>query len=167
MNSKMNALKIIGLYFLSAFLGAVFLYEVLKYVLPEGYVFFIDYKMIPYHYLYSYQYLALLAFFYSVILFLMSNLFPQRHFFFIYISSIMVTVFICSPLGGLLWVLHDMQAGYFLTGERLQEYFLWGAKEGFLVGWKMIIFSMPYNIILFIGLYFVSVLIWKRGVRNV
>ena len=57
----------------------------------------------------------------------------------------MATPLLASPLGGMLWHLHDMLAGYFPDswGQKLMD----GAGEGIMIGWLIILMSVPYNAI--------------------
>ena len=63
------------------------------------------------------------------------------------IAAIVLTVVIASVPGGILWKIHDMQAGYFPPGVRFWDDLLWGAKEGLLIGWLVIVASIPYNLL--------------------
>ena len=58
-----------------------------------------------------------------------------------------LTIIAASVPGGILWKIHDMQAGYFTEGARFWRDLWWGAKEGLLVGWFVILISIPYNLI--------------------
>jgi len=60
---------------------------------------------------------------------------------------IVFTIFVASVPGGILWKIHDMQAGYFTEGARFWRDLWWGAKEGLLVGWFVMLISIPYNLI--------------------
>jgi hypothetical protein len=62
-------------------------------------------------------------------------------------SAIGLTIIIASIPGGVLWKIHDMQAGYFPEGARFWGDLLWGAKEGLIVGWLVVVASVPYNIV--------------------
>lgn len=60
---------------------------------------------------------------------------------------LLLTLFVSSFFGGILWKIHDMQAGYFPEGARLWSDLGWGAKQGLLLGWLVILISFPYNLI--------------------
>lgn len=62
-------------------------------------------------------------------------------------AAIGLTIAVASVPGGILWKIHDMQAGYFPQGTRLWVDLLWGAKEGLMVGSLVIVASIPYNIL--------------------
>jgi hypothetical protein len=55
------------------------------------------------------------------------------------------TVLLSSPVGGMLWHLHDMQAGYFPVNW--PTVLLAGAGEGLLIGWLIVLLSVPYNML--------------------
>ena len=63
------------------------------------------------------------------------------------IGAIGLTIVVASIPGGILWKIHDMQAGYFPRGARFLEGLLWGAKEGLMEGWLVIVASIPYNLL--------------------
>lgn len=68
-------------------------------------------------------------------------------------AAIVVTIIVASVPGGVLWKIHDMQAGYFPPGSRFWDDLLWGAKEGLMVGWLVVVTSFPYNLLgLVVGL---------------
>ena len=71
---------------------------------------------------------------------------------------ILLTIFVSSVPGGILWKIHDMQAGYFTEGARFWGDLWWGAKEGLLVGWLVMLISIPYN---FIGILIGGLLLHK------
>jgi len=55
-----------------------------------------------------------------------------------------------------MWVIHDMQAGYFTEGSRFWTSIRWGAWEGIKGGWLVILLSIPYNLLGSIAGYFVT-----------
>ncbi len=63
------------------------------------------------------------------------------------LACVALTILIASVPGGILWAIHDMQAGFFPEGSRFWSDLRWGAKEGLLVGWLVILMSIPYNLI--------------------
>ena len=56
----------------------------------------------------------------------------------------LATVGLSSPLGGMLWEWHDMRAGYF-PADWARVLFLNGARDGLLLGWFIVLLSVPYN----------------------
>jgi hypothetical protein len=67
---------------------------------------------------------------------------------------IILTVTISSPLGGMLWHLHDMLAGHF-PKKWLWRIIRYGYREGIQFGWFIIILSVPYNIVGTIASFFI------------
>lgn len=57
-----------------------------------------------------------------------------------------ITILTASIPGGVLWKIHDMQAGYFPSGPKLFTDLASGAIMGLQVGWLIVAFSFPYNI---------------------
>jgi len=58
---------------------------------------------------------------------------------------IVLTILMSSPFGGMLWVFHDMKAGYFpenWMSKMINEGFIMGLEAG----WAVILLSVPYNI---------------------
>ena len=62
------------------------------------------------------------------------------------LSVITSTIFVASIPGGILWKIHDMQAGFSTTGSRFWSDLLWGAATGLQTGWLVIALSLPYNV---------------------
>ena len=58
----------------------------------------------------------------------------------------LATVGLSSPLGGMLWEWHDMRAGYF-PADWARVSFLNGARDGLLLGWFIVLLSLPYNVL--------------------
>ena len=69
------------------------------------------------------------------------------------IFLLILTVLYSSVFGGILWKIHDMQAGYFTTGMRFVDDLKWGAMAGLLCGWMIVLLSIPFNIITGIVMY--------------
>ena len=63
------------------------------------------------------------------------------------IGIMIVSALISCLLGGLLWELNDMQAGFFPTYDLMIDHFMRGASLGLMLGPVMILFSIPMNII--------------------
>jgi len=118
--------------------------------MPRGHVFGGLYRMFLYHESHPFQYIAVVALTYGVIAtgcaLRLSRLAGWRHSAAI-VGIIFATVLVASVPGGVLWKIHDMQAGYFTTGSRFWSDLLWGASTGLQVGWLVIALSLPYNII--------------------
>jgi hypothetical protein len=111
------------------------------------------YRMFLYHYVHPYQYIFIVSVIYSIIATIWSYFFHQTSGFRRFSGIIMLlllSLLVSSVAGGMLWKIHDMQAGFFTTGFRFMNDMLWGARYGFLLGWLLALLSIPYNIIVFI-----------------
>ena len=73
------------------------------------------------------------------------------------------TIFAASIPGGVLWKIHDMQAGFFTKGARFWDDLLWGASAGLQVGWLIVLLSLPYNVIGLVVGYAVTSFGFKIG----
>ena len=146
----LRTLKLFTLFATSAFLLGAVGYLALHAFMPQGHVFCGLYRMFLYHESHPFQYIAVVALTYGGVAtacaLRWSRLAGWRRSAAI-IGTIVATVLIASVPGGVLWKIHDMQAGYFTTGARFWSDLLWGASTGLQVGWLVIAFSLPYNII--------------------
>lgn len=131
----------------------------------HGYVFGVLYRMFLYHYQHPYQYIAIVSLTYGGIATIWASCWgtqagwTRR----LSIFSVMGITIICSSIpGGMLWVFHDMQAGFFPEGQQFWNALVWGAITGLKVGWIIIAFSIPYNIIGIIIGYWVTGYLEKR-----
>lgn len=136
--------------FTVCFLAASLGYLIMKYVLGQKYVFGALFRMFLYHEEHAFQYIALMSAIFSLVsttALFSSRLNQERgKLFLMYLGCVMTTVVLASPLGGIMWTLHDMQAGYFLEGYRFYSALWQGACVGLCVGWIIILGSMPYNL---------------------
>lgn len=163
------AFRLFAFFAASAFLLGSLGYLALHAVNPRGYVFGGLYRMFLYHESHPFQYIAIVAFSYAVIATPCAVRWPHlvgwRRSAAI-ICIIVATVLAASVPGGVLWKIHDMQAGFFTTGARFWKDLLWGASTGLQVGWLIIGFSVPYNIIGVIAGYSVTNFGFKLGARR-
>ncbi|MDB6110408.1 MAG: hypothetical protein JWR69_2158 [Pedosphaera sp.] len=145
-----RAFKLFTFFAASAFILGAVGYLALHAVMPRGYVFGGLYRMFLYHEAHPFQYIAVVAFIYALIATVCVARWPHlagwRRFATI-ICIIVATVFVASVPGGVLWKIHDMQAGFFTTGARFWNDLSWGASTGLQIGWLVIALSLPYNII--------------------
>ncbi len=145
-----RALKLFTLFAAGAFLLGAIGYLALHAVMPDGHVFGGLYRMFSYHELHPFQYIGVVALTYGAIAtpcaLRWSRLAGWRRSAAI-IGIIVMTVLVASVPGEVLWKIHDMQAGYFTAGARFWSDLLWGASTGLQIGWLVIAFSLPYNII--------------------
>ncbi len=148
-------LRLFAFFATSAFVLGSLGYLALQAVMPRGYVFGRLYRMFLYHESHPFQYVAVIAVTYAGIATMCALRWPRLAGWprFAAIVAIMVsTVLVASLPGGMLWKIHDMQAGFFTTGARFWNDLLWGASTGLQIGWLVIALSLPYNIIgLFAG----------------
>lgn len=63
------------------------------------------------------------------------------------LAVMVVTILLASAPGGVLYAIHDMQAGYFPEGQRFWNALWWGAGQGLVLGWLVILASIPYNLL--------------------
>ena len=130
-------------------LGAV-VYVGLRAILPDGAVFGALYRMFLYHRAFPYAYIAVVAVTWGVVFALgapfVARLEGWRRRAAI-LAGMLGTVVLASIPGGILWVVHDMQAGWFPEGGVLWSRLTWGATTGLVTGWLVVALSVPYNIL--------------------
>lgn len=151
------------------FLPVGFIIASLGYMLLKNFfqkhVFASLFRMFYYHEQHAYQYILLVCIVYTV---LMAGFFSvintqKRWLRSIKIIAVMfLTILISSPLGGVLWHIHDMQAGYFVYGAHLRDKLWMGFTWGLQLGWLIIFYSFPYNILGLIAGYFITELGLRR-----
>lgn len=129
--------------------------------MPNHYVFGVWFRMLAYHWQHPIQYILIPCFFYGIIATLISDTFTRRKIsgqVFLTFEIIILTIILSSPFGGMLWLYHDMQAGFFPTnwvGTMITKGFSWGIESG----WLIIGLSIPYNIFGSVFCYFLT----KKG----
>jgi hypothetical protein len=128
-------------------------YFLLRMVMPKGWVFGALYRMFVYHWAHPLQYIGMVTLSYSVVataaILMPGNpvgKWPRP----VIPLIIVLSIALASPAGGVLWVIHDMQAGYFPEDSRFWDAIGWGAVEGMTTGWLVILLSIPYNILGFV-----------------
>lgn len=149
-------------------LGAIG-YFPLRMIMPHGWVFGGLYRMLLYHWAYPLHYIGLVSLVYAAVatpvVFRFGNQvykWPHLMIPFIMLASILIA----SPAGGVLWVIHDMRAGYFPEGSRFWNDIGWGAATGAITGWLIILLSVPYNICGLIAGYYVTSFGYKMTLRK-
>lgn len=70
-------------------------------------------------------------------------------------------VLLTGPIWGMLWVYHDMQAGFFPDFPRMMEYLLFGAQQGLFFAFNGALFSFPLNILAYAVAY-ILLLVFSR-----
>ncbi|MEO5712217.1 MAG: hypothetical protein ABIT37_01905 [Luteolibacter sp.] len=144
-------------------------YFLLWAVMPEGWVFGALYRMFLYHWAHPLQYIGLVSFHYAVVanvgISLPGN--PVGRWPRLVIPLIIIlSIVLASPTGGVLWAIHDMQAGYFPEDRRFWEAIRWGAVEGMTTGWLVILLSVPYNILGFVVGYQLTLRAYRMTLRS-
>jgi hypothetical protein len=106
--------------------------------------------MFLYHIQHPYQYITVVAFSYGVIATLWAHSWGTQTGWkrgVCIIGVIGITIIMSSIPGGMLWAFHDMQAGFFPEGQQFWTHLMWGATTGLRLGWLIIAYSIPYNMI--------------------
>ena len=142
-----RVLKIYAFFAVSAFVLGSLGYKIVQSLTPNDHVFGVLYRMFLYHESHPFQYIAVVAFTYAFIATGCALLWPRLFGWRQGSAIILLTVLVASVPGGILWKIHDMQAGFFTKGSRFWRDLLWGASAGLQVGWLVIALSVPYNII--------------------
>lgn len=125
-------------------------FAVLQHVFEMRMVFAAMYRMFLYHLQHPYQYISLFCAVFASCLVLLLSAWPRvrRWPAWLLMPVVMVlTVLLASALGGALWKLHDMQAGYFPEGTRFWSDLWWGVESGVQLGWWLLLRSLPFNLL--------------------
>ncbi|MDR1196456.1 MAG: hypothetical protein LBL00_08280 [Endomicrobium sp.] len=132
---------------ISSFIFAVACYKILLFF---GFKPFASlYKMYLYHWHHPLQFIAIPCFVFSALAAVFSDKFKKATIAkqtLIMFLIVFLTILISSPLGGMLWHLHDMIAGHF-PKKWLWKIIRYGFREGIQLGWLIMLLSAPYNII--------------------
>lgn len=145
--------------FFSLFLYSSAVYGLLHGVLGQTLVFGALYRMFMYHEAYAFQYIALFCAVHASVVTAAVYGLPQSlrsHRWLLAAGTLLVTIAVASVLGGVLWKIHDMLAGYFPPGPRLWQDLLWGAEMGFYLGWQVLAMSQPYSLLCLLGFVWVT-----------
>lgn len=145
--------------FFSLFLYSSAVYGLLHGVLGQTLVFGALYRMFMYHEAYAFQYIALFCAVHASVAMAAIYALPQglrSHRWLLAAGTLLVTIAVASVLGGVLWKIHDMLAGYFPPGPRLWQDLLWGAEMGFYLGWQVLAMSQPYSLLCLLGFVWVT-----------
>lgn len=125
--------------------------------------------MFMYHEAHPFQYITIVALTYGVVATVCVICWPKLtgwRLRIAIVSIMLVTIIAASVPGGVLWKIHDMQAGYFPTGAKFWNDLLWGASTGLQGGWFVIGLSFPYNIIGLIAGYAVTLSGFRLGAKS-
>lgn len=110
-------------------------------------------RLVPYYHYYPYQYICMISLIYSVVSLIWISFFKSQSVIWRRINILVViflTLTISSVFCGMLWCLHDSNAGFWPTTPVLINNLMSSAINGLLYGWAIIFLSMPYNFITFI-----------------
>jgi hypothetical protein len=61
--------------------------------------------------------------------------------------AMLATIIVSSPMGGVLWHIHDMQAGFMPSNSEIARKITSGIGEGLSTGWLIALLSFPFNLI--------------------
>jgi hypothetical protein len=109
------------------------------------------YRMFLYHWVHPYQYILVVSIVYGILATIWYYYFYELKTWKKYLSIVgllVITVAISSIPCGVLWVIHDAQAGFFPETSYFVKNLFWGAKTGLYLGWFIVALSIPYNIIM-------------------
>lgn len=138
------------LFTICAFLPGIAAYDFLAAILPRHAVFGAWYRMPLYHYQHPYQYIFVVALCYGICASLWVRWFghlrgPARA------GSIVLTMLVSLQIacvaGGVLWGIHDIQAGFVPPTGILVRNLMWAATRGLAYGWVLVALSFPYNLV--------------------
>ena len=144
------ALRLFVFYFAASFISASCGYYALHMFMSERGVFGSLYRMFLYHEEHPLPYIAIVSLSYAcVATFAVTK---WRHLAgwrrrVLAVAIIFISVTLASIPGGMLWVVHDMMAGFVPNLNRAIDYLLWGALAGLQVGWIVVGLSLPYSLL--------------------
>ena len=144
------AAKVFALGFIGLTLYCSAVYLLLRDVVGLRMVFGGLYRMFMYHAKHPFQYIALFCAVFAAGLALVLACWPKARQWPAWVLTTLVlllSLLLGSALGGALWSLHDMQAGYFPPGDRLWPHLWWGVESGLYVGWLVLLLSLPFNVL--------------------
>jgi hypothetical protein len=125
-------------------------YFLLASLMPGGDVFGGLFRMPAYHSQHPYQYILVAAVAYRITAAFwarfLGHLSGVKRVVSI-IAVMLVSLLAASVPGGLLYGIHDVQAGFVPPLPRLRSDLMWAARTGLTTGWLIIALSVPYNIL--------------------
>ena len=134
--------------FVALFVLSSVMYLVLHYLLGIRWVFGVRMRMFLYHFQHPFQYIALFCACYTLLVAPVISRWPRLEGWARW-AAMLGVLLLCLPLasvaGGVLWKIHDMQAGYFPEGARFWTDLQWGAFTGLQLGWWVLAMSVPFN----------------------
>jgi hypothetical protein len=119
----------------------------------------------PYLAEYPVPYLLTMAFVFAVVSALWLMLVMPRFTRFRFLQIMLlpwIALIVAGPIWGMLWVYHDMQAGFFPAFSQMIDYLLFGAQQGLF--WLLVIAlaSVPFNLLAYGAACLLLVLFVKR-----
>jgi hypothetical protein len=145
-------------YWANSFTIAVTAYYILSLILPPYLLFGWLIRMFLYHWQYPVPYIAVMCFFYGIIASILAKVFHKARLIkqiLLTLLIVVLTTLVSSPFGGMLWHLHDMQAGFF-PEDWFYIMINKGTSWGFQYGWLIIALSVPYNLLGIIVCFFLT-----------
>lgn len=113
-------------------------------------VFYGLYRMFMYHTAFPFQYIGLVSIVFGLVGALWVKYFGKTRGFIRYFTiliTLLLTVILSTPAGGVLWKLHDMQLGFFSEGQRFWKDLWWGVTQSVFVSPIIARHSFPFNLI--------------------
>ncbi len=133
-------------------------YYILLAVFPDRSVFISLYRMFGYHNRNPIEFILIPCFFYGILAAIYSSRFLKQNFKRQFLTTciiVLLTVLLSSPVGGMLWYYHDMEAGFFLKNW-ISLMISRGFGDGLMLGWIIAFFSLPYSLLGMIVCYFIT-----------
>ena len=124
--------------------------------------------MFLYHYAHPFEYIAVVAVVYAIIATSCVICWPRLSSWrrrLAVVAIMLATIFTASVPGGVLWKIHDMQAGFFPKGTQFWQDLFWGAFTGLKIGWLIVALSIPYNLIVAIPIFWLTLHGFKIATR--
>jgi H+/Cl- antiporter ClcA len=146
--------------FAIGFVSLVASYRILEYFLQAAPLYSL-YRMYQYHIAFFWQYIAIISLFFGILGAVWIKYYGcsrgwKRWW---SIALIIIATVLCSsPIGGLLWHIHDMQAG-FVPPTYINK-LVRGLLDGLFFGWLLVLISFPLNaigvVVAYSSLHFLS-----------
>jgi hypothetical protein len=141
-------LRFFAVLFASSFVVGLGAYWILHSLFGQAHVFASWFRMFNYHERHPAQYLAVVAFFYALFTAVWATRWNprgwRRH---LSVLGILIgTLLLSSVASGILYAVHDMQAGYFPAWDRQVEAFKYYVGAGLALGWILVLYSFPLNL---------------------
>ncbi len=134
-------------------------YLLLAQIMPSGVVFGSWFRMPAYHWQHPYQYILVVAVAYGLTATIWGRFLGHLRGWkrAVSIGLVMViSLLVASIPGGILWGIHDIQAGFVPQYPVMLRNLMWAGTAGLTAGWLIIGLSIPYNILCCIGGYFLT-----------